>query len=1112
MTEMKNRFRKKVITTLVMVAVLVVSIFCNAVPVKADVLQGLGTAADPFIITTAERLASIPSIGLDKYYKLANDIDLSTYGEWTPIGNSTNNFKGNFDGNGHKITGIKVGPSKYANTPYVGLFGCISGATITNLGVSAEIYSSGSNIGCLAGAATSSTITNCYSDSQLNCSGSNVGGLLGNTNASNIRGCHVSGTVAGLSNIGGLIGYMYNSNMYNSYCTGTVTGTGDKIGGIIGYRYVNASNNYISNCYSASNVNGKTGVGGFIGYNQTYAEQSAKRYNNITNCYATGNVTGNTYVGGFTGQSTQSKYNTSSTAVYTQVINCYSSGKVVGTSTAGGFSGYQQASPTITNSYWCYTNSPNTSLGVASNSGSCVLSGLADVDMKDKSFVETLNYNIYSLKLSGCAAWKIVATRNNGYPVLDGIGDGDTTDAIAPSGSYTLSTTASTSGEVTINFSATDDNSGVKSITHPDGTVVEATTTTYVVNENGKYNFIVTDNAGNTSTIGVIVSNIVVPTVDITAPSGTYTLSTIASTAGPVTICFNGADDGSGIKSITLPDNTVVSASSATYTVSENGTYNFIVTDNSGNTAIVSVIVSNIISQTVDITAPSGTYTLSTIASTAGPVTIYFNAADDGSGIKSITLPDNTIVFASSATYTVSANGTYKFIVTDNAGNTAPISVPVTNIAGSTLDVTAPSAAYTLSPTEAGSVTIKIYASDDNSGVKSITMPDTTIVNATTAVYTVKATGTYKFVITDKSGNNTVLSVEVPTLVPMLDQNKPTGTYTLSTTAITAGSVTISLVGTDEGSGVNSIILPNGSVVTAASVTYTVSANGVYNFAIIDNAGNTKTIPVTVSNISTSSDIAVTPVNIVANDGSNVTIIINISGSTTISAMKWSSGTKDVDYFKTGGTDFTDNSFSINANGTYTVYIEDASGSKVIKTFTVSNINSTDNPTTEIPSDDMDLSDIPSVVDIVMSKSSSYAITAFGEVYSWGYNNCGQLGLGNTKATTTPTKINGLSDVCQIVVNDDYSVYAITVYGDVYSWGYNNYGQLGIGNTKTTTKPVKISGLTNVTNIIVKGNSVFAFTSDSETFAWGNNTYGKLGIKGAKIITKPTKVSGLAGF
>ena len=1027
MTRMIGWLKKQVFTSLAVALVFVISIACTALPVSADVLQGSGTAADPYIIATAERLASIPSIGLDKYYKLANDIDLSTYGTWTPIGSSTNYFTGNFNGNGYKITGIKVGPSKYADKPYVGLFGGISGAAVSNLGVSAKIYSSGDYVGCLAGWANSSTILNCYSVAELSCTGSNTGGLLGYAQGSSISKCHSSGTVVGASNIGSLIGYLYNSNLYSSYCTGTVSGTGNNIGGLIGYYYVKSSNNSISNCYSAGDVTGNTNVGGFIGLNQTYAEYNTKRYNSITNCYATGNVTASNYVGGFTGHSVHS-WDTYGMA-YTQITNCYSIGKVIGTSTAGGFSGFQESSPTIANCYWCYTNSPNTSLGVASNSGTCTLSGLADTDMQDQSFLDTLNYNIYNLKLSNCTSWKIVTTRNNRYPVLDGVGDGDTTDTVAPSGSYTLSTTGSTTGPVTIFFSATDDNSGVKSITLPDNTVVKATTTTYSVKENGKYNFIVTDN--------------------------------------------------------------------------------------SGNIAIVGVVVSNIVSSTTDITAPSGSYTLSTIASTTGPVTINFNAADDGSGVKSITLPDNTIVTASNATYTVTANGNYKFIVIDNAGNTATISVPISNITAGTTDVTAPSATYTLTSTASGSVIIKINATDDSSGVKSITLPDSSVVNAATATYTVTAAGTYKFIIADKSGNTTVLTVNVTSLNVITDQTAPTGTYTLSTTAPTSGTVTISFTATDDNSGVKSIILPDGSIVTSSTVTYTVSANGIYNFTIIDNAGNARTVPVTVTNISSSSNLTVIPVNIIASNGSSVTIIINVSGSTSISAMKWTSGTKDATYFKTSGTVFTGGSFSVNSNGTYTVYIEDSNGNTVIKTFTVSNISSTDNPSTDNPSNDnppTDLSDIPSVVDIVTGKSSTYAITADGEVYSWGYNNCGQLGLGNTKATTKPAKISGLSDVSQIIVNDNYSVYAITVDGDVYSWGYNNYGQLGIGTTKTMNKPAKVPGLSNVTNMIVKSDTVYAFTSDGETYAWGNNMYGKLGIKGSRVIKVPTKISGFTGF
>jgi hypothetical protein len=1022
MLRIKGLVRKQVIMPLMLAIVFVASIYATAIPVNADVLQGSGTAADPYIITTAERLASVPSIGLDKYYKLANDIDLSTYGTWTPIGNSTNKFMGNFNGNGHKITGIKVGPSKYADKPNIGLFGCISGATISNLGVSAVIYSSGDYVGALVGWADASTISNCYSVAELSCTGSSTGGLLGYAQGSNISGCHFSGTVVGAENIGGLIGYLYSSNLYSSYSTGTVSGTGNSIGGLVGYYYVCKSNNSIGNCYSSSDVTGNSNVGGFIGLNQIFSEYSTKRYNTIYNCYATGNIMAvGSYAGGFTGHTLQTN---DRGAPYTQMTNCYSIGKVIGTSNAGGFSGYQEANPTITNCYWCYTNSPNTSLGVASSSGSCTLSGLADTDMKDQSFIDALNYNIYNLKLSGCNAWKIVTTRNNGYPVLDGVGDGDTTDTVAPSGSYTLSTAGSTTGPVTIFFSATDDNSGVKSIT--------------------------------------------------------------------------------------LPDNTVVNATSATYSVKQNGKYNFIVTDNSGNTAVVGAVVSNIISSTADITAPSGSYTLSTIAATTGPVIINLNAADDGSGVKSITLPDNTIVTASNATYTVTANGNYRFIITDNAGNTSAVSVPVTNITGSTADVTAPSATYTLTSGTSGSVIIKINATDDSSGVKSITLPDASVVNASTATYTVTATGTYKFIITDKSGNTNVLTINVTSLNVVTDQTAPTGTYNLSTTEATSGTVTISFTGTDENSGVKLIILPDGSMVSASTVNYTVSANGIYNFTVVDNAGNVKTIPVIVSNISNSSGLTVVPVNVITYNGSSATIIINVSGSTTISVMKWTNGTQDAAFFKAGGTVFTGNAFTVSTNGTYTVYIQDASGNVIVKTFTVGNIN----PGNDTPIDNppVDLSDVPSVVDIVTAKSSTYAITADGDVYSWGYNNCGQLGLGNNKSAVKPMKIPGLTDVCQIMANDNYSVFAITVDGDVYSWGYNNYGQLGIGNTKTAYKPVKVSGLSNVTNMIVKNDTVYAFTSDGETYAWGNNLYGKLGIKGSRVIKVPTKISGFTGF
>lgn len=81
------------------------------------------------------------------------------------------------------------------------------------------------------------------------------------------------------------------------------------------------------------------------------------------------------------------------------------------------------------------------------------------------------------------------------------------------------------------------------------------------------------------------------------------------------------------------------------------------------------------------------------------------------------------------------------------------------------------------------------------------------------------------------------------------DNTPPDGNATLSPSGVTSGNVVISFTATDSGSGVKSTVLPDKSVVYSSSVTYTATDNGTYDFTITDNDGNSKTVPVTVSNI-----------------------------------------------------------------------------------------------------------------------------------------------------------------------------------------------------------------------------------------------------------------------
>ena len=107
--------------------------------------------------------------------KLLRDVELDT---WTPVGDSTTPFKGTFDGDGHKITGLKI-----TSGSYIGLFGYVGeGATIKNVNLVGASVSGESRVGALIGRIVGdATVSNCSVDSASKVvgSGSNTGGLIG---------------------------------------------------------------------------------------------------------------------------------------------------------------------------------------------------------------------------------------------------------------------------------------------------------------------------------------------------------------------------------------------------------------------------------------------------------------------------------------------------------------------------------------------------------------------------------------------------------------------------------------------------------------------------------------------------------------------------------------------------------------------------------------------------------------------------------------------------------------------------------------------------------------------------------------------------------------------
>ena len=173
---------------------------------------GLGTADSPYRISTADELAAFRDRVNDgseqsAHAKLMNNIDLngSVTNQWTPIGTSSSQYTGNFNGQNFKISGLYIN----TNTDYQGLFGYVgTNGKIENLTVSGSV--SGSNyVGGIVGYNQYGTVESCTNTGNASVSGSSyVGGVAGR-NDGTVRNCYNTASVSGDSTIGGVVGGNY---------------------------------------------------------------------------------------------------------------------------------------------------------------------------------------------------------------------------------------------------------------------------------------------------------------------------------------------------------------------------------------------------------------------------------------------------------------------------------------------------------------------------------------------------------------------------------------------------------------------------------------------------------------------------------------------------------------------------------------------------------------------------------------------------------------------------------------------------------------------------------------------------------------------------------------
>ncbi|KAI5603896.1 hypothetical protein POPTR_001G276900v4 [Populus trichocarpa] len=145
-------------------------------------------------------------------------------------------------------------------------------------------------------------------------------------------------------------------------------------------------------------------------------------------------------------------------------------------------------------------------------------------------------------------------------------------------------------------------------------------------------------------------------------------------------------------------------------------------------------------------------------------------------------------------------------------------------------------------------------------------------------------------------------------------------------------------------------------------------------------------------------------------------------------------------------------------------------------------------------------------------------VTKQGEIFSWGEESGGRLGHGVDSDVLHPQLIEALSNTnIEFVACGEYHTCAVTLSGDLYTWGDGtyNFGLLGHGNEVSHWVPKRVNGPLegiHVSSISCGPWHTAVVSSAGQLFTFGDGTFGVLGHGDRKSISLPREVESLKGL
>jgi hypothetical protein len=144
--------------------------------------------------------------------------------------------------------------------------------------------------------------------------------------------------------------------------------------------------------------------------------------------------------------------------------------------------------------------------------------------------------------------------------------------------------------------------------------------------------------------------------------------------------------------------------------------------------------------------------------------------------------------------------------------------------------------------------------------------------------------------------------------------------------------------------------------------------------------------------------------------------------------------------------------------------------------------------------------------------NNSFAVKSDGTLWSWGANPQGQLGLGNITSYSSPKQVGSLTNWSYITGGHGQACFGIKTDGTLWSWGQNSQGQLGLGNTTYFSSPKQVGSLTTWVTIAFGQSHCIAVNTSGQLFSWGQGSNGRLGLGNTTYYSSPKQVGSLTNW